>query len=282
MICAMDREEKILYLEGRAKELRKTLLTMIHTAKSGHPGGSLSAADIVAALYFDELNVDPQNPRWENRDRFVLSKGHVCPVLYSALAMRGFFPMEEIKTLRKLGSILQGHPDMKRTPGVDISTGSLGQGISCAAGMALGYQRDGRAARVFCLVGDGESQEGQVWEAVQAAVKYRLDNLVIFVDNNGLQNDGTCDEVMPTQDLAAKYASFGCCVHQIDGHKMAEIVDVLQDIRHGQKGRPHVVVAKTVKGRGVSFMENVVMWHGVAPNDEEYAKAMAEVEEGLK
>lgn len=278
----MNREEKIVYLEGQAKQLRKTLLTMIHAAQSGHPGGSLSAADIVAALYFDELNVDPANPKWTDRDRFVLSKGHVCPVLYSALAMRGFFPMEEINNLRKFGSILQGHPDMKRTPGVDISTGSLGQGISCAVGMALGYQRDNKKSRVFCLVGDGESQEGQVWEAIQAAVKYQLSNLVVFVDNNGLQNDGTCAEVMPTQDLAAKYESFGCCVHKIDGHKMSEIVDVLEAIRNSDQDKPHVVVAKTVKGRGVSFMENVVMWHGVAPNDEEYAKAMAEVEEGLK
>jgi len=278
----MNKEEKVAYLEEKAKVLRKTLLTMIHESQSGHPGGSLSAADIVAALYFDELRVDPQNPQWENRDRFVLSKGHVCPVLYSALAMRGFFPMEEILTLRKYGSILQGHPDMKRTPGVDISTGSLGQGISCAAGMALACKRDGKNARVFCMVGDGESQEGQVWEATEAAVKYKLDNMVIFVDNNGLQNDGTCEQIMPTQDLAAKFDSFGCRVYKIDGHKMAEIVDVLETIRNAEGGKPHVVVAKTVKGRGVSFMENVVMWHGVAPNDEEYAKAIAEVEEGLR
>lgn len=278
----MNREEKIQYLEGKAIELRKTLLTMIHTAQSGHPGGSLSATDIVAALYFDEMQIDPQNPKWDERDRFVLSKGHVCPVLYSALAMRGFFPMEEIHTLRKFGSILQGHPDMKRTPGVDISTGSLGQGISCAVGMALGYKRDEKTGRVFCLVGDGESQEGQVWEAIQAAVKYHLDNFIVFVDNNNLQNDGTCDEVMPTGDLAAKFAAFGCQVHQIDGHKMSEIVDVLEEIRGTENGKPIVIVAKTVKGRGVSFMENVVKWHGVAPNDEEFKLAMAEVEGGLK
>lgn len=278
----MNREAKIQFLEEKAIELRKTLLTMIHEAKSGHPGGSLSAADLVAALYFDELNVDPANPKWEDRDRFVLSKGHVCPVLYSALAMRGFFPMETIYTLRKHGSILQGHPDMKRTPGVDISTGSLGQGISCAVGMALGYQMDEKSSRVFCLLGDGESQEGQVWEAVETAVKYGLDNLIIIVDNNGLQNDGPCAEVMPTQDLASKFESFGCRVQRIDGHKMAEIVDALEAIRTGETGKPHVIVAKTVKGRGVSFMENVPSWHGVAPNDEEYAAAMCEVEGGLK
>ncbi len=278
----MNREEKIQFLEAKAKELRKTLLTMIHTAQSGHPGGSLSATDIVAALYFDELQIDPQNPKWEERDRFVLSKGHVCPVLYSALAMRGFYPMDTIYSLRKHGSILQGHPDMKRTPGVDISTGSLGQGVSCAVGMAIAYKRDGKNARVFTLLGDGECQEGQVWEAMEAAVKYELDNMVIFVDNNGLQNDGTCDEIMPTQDLSAKFESFGCRVYKIDGHKMSEIVDVLETIRNAERGKPYVVVAKTVKGRGVSFMENVVKWHGVAPNDEEYARAMAEVEGGLK
>ena len=278
----MNREEKITYLEKEAKELRKSLLTMIHAAQSGHPGGSLSATDIVAALYFDEMKIDPKNPKWEDRDRFVLSKGHVCPVLYSALAMRGFFPIDAIYTLRKHGSILQGHPDMKRTPGIDISTGSLGQGISCAVGMAIAYKRDGKSARVFALLGDGECDEGQVWEAMESAAKYELDNMVIFVDNNGLQNDGTCAEVMPTQDLAAKFESFGCRVYRIDGHKMSEIVDVLDNIRTEPKGKPYVVVAKTVKGRGVSFMENVVKWHGVAPNDEEYARAMAEVEEGLK
>lgn len=278
----MTREEKVAFLEGKAIELRKTLLTMIHEAGSGHPGGSLSATDIVAALFFDELKVDPKNPQWEDRDRFILSKGHVCPVLYSALAMRGFFPMEHIYTLRKFGSILQGHPDMKRTPGIDISTGSLGQGISCAVGMAVASKRDKRSNRVFCLLGDGECQEGQVWEALQAAVKYELDNMVIFVDNNGLQNDGPCEDIMPTQDLAAKFRSFGCRTYEINGHSMSEIVDVLDTIRNAERGKPFAVIAKTVKGRGVSFMENVVKWHGVAPNDEEYALAIKEVEGGLK
>jgi transketolase len=198
-----------MYLTRQAKELRKTVLTMIHTAKSGHPGGSLSAADIMAVLYFSELNVDPANPHWPDRDRFVLSKGHVCPIQYSCLAMRGYFPYEAIHTLRKEGSMLQGHPDMKRCPGIDISTGSLGQGLSTAVGMALAGKRDGKTYRVFCLVGDGESQEGQIWEALQTASKYRLDNLVVIVDNNNLQNDNTCDVVMPLGDLKAKLEAFG-------------------------------------------------------------------------
>lgn len=278
----MDREKKVSYLKEKAIELRKTALTMIHAAQSGHPGGSLSAADIMAALYFDELRVEPNNPEWEDRDRFVLSKGHVCPILYSCLAMRGFFPMDAIYTLRKRGSILQGHPDMKRTPGVDISTGSLGQGLSTAVGMAIAYKRDGKQGRVFCLVGDGESNEGQIWEAIQSSVKYKLDNLVVFVDNNRLQNDGPCEQIMPTPPLANMFAAFGCRVYEIDGHKMEEIVDVLDSIRKAKDGRPYVVVAHTVKGRGVSFMENVVMWHGVAPNDEQFKQAIAEVEAGLQ
>ncbi|MGI6084475.1 MAG: transketolase [Acetivibrionales bacterium] len=278
----MLREEKIKMLQGHAKEIRKTLLTMIYKAQSGHPGGSLSSADIMAALYFDELKVDPRNPKWEQRDRFVLSKGHVCPVLYTCLALRGFFPKEEIDNLRKFGSILQGHPDMKRTPGVDISTGSLGQGISCAVGMAIANKRDKNTGRVFCLVGDGETNEGQVWESIQVAVKYGLDNLIVFADNNGLQNDGTCEEIMPTQDLYKKFEAFGCRTYAIDGHDMAQIVDVLDTIRRGEKGKPHVVVAKTVKGKGVSFMENVVKWHGLAPNEQEYNTALKEIEEGLQ
>ena len=279
----MEKEAKIALLKERAKELRKTALTMIYEANSGHPGGSLSAADLMAALYFDELRLNPENPRWEDRDRFVLSKGHVCPILYSALALRGFFPYETIHTLRKYGSILQGHPDMKRCPGVDISTGSLGQGISCAVGMAIAYKRDKKDARVFAMLGDGETNEGQVWEAVEAAVKYGLDNLVIIVDNNGLQNDGACADIMPTQDLCDKFKAFGCRTFCIDGHDMEQIVSVFEKIRM-ESGccKPFAVVAKTVKGKGVSFMENVVKWHGVAPNDDEYKMAMAELEVGLK
>lgn len=274
------QDDKIAQLEHRAKELRKTLLTMIHEARSGHPGGSLSAADIMAALYFDELNIRPEQPSWPDRDRFVLSKGHVCPVLYSCLALRGYFPFETIYTLRKEGSMLQGHPDMKRCPGIDISTGSLGQGLSTAVGMALAGKRDKRSYRVFCLVGDGESQEGQIWEAVQTAVKYKLDNLVTIVDNNGLQNDNTCEVVMPLGDLVAKFSAFGCETYAIDGHSMREIVEVLDKVRTTSCGKPVCIVAKTVKGKGVSFMEHVVSWHGMPPDDDQFRQALAEIEGG--
>lgn len=274
----MYQKEEVSYLKETAKEVRKNLLRTIYVAQSGHPGGSLSSADIVTALYFREMRLDPQCPKWPDRDRFVLSKGHVCPVQYAALAMRGFFPMEELDTLRKFGSILQGHPDMKRTPGIDISTGSLGQGISCAVGMALACKRDRRNSRVFVVLGDGECQEGQVWEAMEAAAKYHLNNLVVFVDYNGLQLDGTCEEVMPLQDIAGKFRSFGCETSYIDGNDIEQILDVLDTIRHDTREKPHVVVAKTIKGKGVSFMENVCGWHGQAPNEEEYAQAIRDVE----
>ncbi len=277
----MANNAQVARLKEQAKQVRKTLLTMIHAAQSGHPGGSLSAADIMTALYFHEMNLRPKEPRWEDRDRFVLSKGHVCPVLYTCLALRGFFDASHLLTLRKEGSILQGHPDMKVCPGIDISTGSLGQGLSVAVGMALCAKRDAKSYRVFALVGDGEANEGQIWEAVQTAVKYKLDNLVIFVDNNGLQNDNTCDIVMPTLDLAQKFEAFGCNCQSIDGHDMAAIVDALDTVRDDRGGKPHCIIAKTVKGRGVSFMENVVAWHGMAPNDEQFAHAMLDVEEGL-
>lgn len=269
-------------LEQKAVELRKTVLTMIYKAQSGHPGGSLSAADIMTALYFHALNVDPHNPKWEDRDRFVLSKGHVCPVLYSALIMRGFIDKSAVDTLRKQGSILQGHPDMKRCPGVEISTGSLGQGISCAVGMAIAGKRDHKDYMVYTLLGDGECNEGQVWEAAQAANKYRLDNLVVIVDNNRLQNDGPAEQVMPTEDLERKFAAFGFETTRIDGHKMEEIVMALDTMKVDRNQKPKCIVCNTVKGRGVSFMENVPKWHGVAPDDEEYAQAMREVEEGLQ
>ncbi|QEN08142.1 transketolase [Oceanispirochaeta crateris] len=274
----MNKKEKVVFLKEKAKELRKTALTMIHGAQSGHPGGSLSAADFMAALYFDELNIRPEEPRWIDRDRFVLSKGHVCPILYSALALREYFPYETIFTLRKQGSILQGHPDMKVCPGVDISTGSLGQGFSTAVGMAIAAKRDGRDYRVFCLVGDGECDEGQIWEAVMTAVKYKLDNLILIVDNNNLQNDNTCDVVMPTGDLKKKFEAFGCEAMGIDGHAMEEIVDAFDKVRNSKNGIPKVIVGKCVKGKGVSFMENVVMWHGMAPNDEQFKQALTEVE----
>ncbi len=269
-------------LKQQARELRKTALTMIHHAQSGHPGGSLSAADLVTALYFYEMNLDPQKPLWADRDRFVLSKGHVCPILYAALAHKGYFPMETIYTLRKKGSILQGHPDMKKCPGIDISTGSLGQGISCAVGMAIGAKMDNKTYRTFALVGDGESNEGQVWEAAQAASKYKLDNFVLLVDNNNLQNDGSCNEVMPTLSLAKKYEAFGFEIYPINGHNMEEIIKAFDDIRrNASSGKPKAIIAKTVKGRGVSFMENVPSWHGVAPNDAEFAQAIEEIEGGL-
>jgi transketolase len=278
----MDKPGKISMLKQKAVVLRETALTMIYTAQSGHPGGSLSAADIVAALYFDELNLDPKNPKWPERDRFVLSKGHTCPILYSALIMRGFMPPETVQTLRKYHSVLQGHPDMKKTPGVDISTGSLGQGLSCATGMALGLKRDKSKARVFALVGDGECNEGIVWEAAETAVKYELDNLVVFVDYNGAQNDGWCKDIMPTQSLEDKFKAFGCDVYSIESDIMEEIVDVLDKLRGLNNGKPHVVIGHTKKGRGVSFMEIDPSWHGRAPNDDEYKRAMVEIKEGLK
>lgn len=268
-------------LKQHAKDLRKMLLTMIYKAQSGHPGGSLSATDIVAALYFHAMNVDPKNPKWPDRDRFVLSKGHVCPVLYSALIMRGFMEEKEVDTLRKQGSLLQGHPDMKRCPGIEISTGSLGQGFSCAVGMALAGQRDEKDYMVYTLLGDGECDEGQVWEAAQAANKYKLDNLVVIIDNNGLQNDGFAKDIMPTEDLRAKFAAFGFDAIRIDGHNMEEIVTALDNAKANKNGKPKCIVCNTVKGKGVSFMENVPKWHGVAPNDEEYAQAMKEIEEGF-
>lgn len=269
-------------LKKIAIELRKTAVTMIYEAQSGHPGGALSAADIVTALYFKEMNIDSQNPKWEDRDRFVLSKGHVCPILYAALGKLGYFPKEYLHKLRQEGSILQGHPDMKKCPGIDISTGSLGQGLSCAVGMAIAGKRDQKDYRVFAMLGDGECDEGQIWEAVMTGYKYKLDNLIVFVDNNRLQLDGTCDEVMPNIDLGKRFEAFGYEVFYIDGHNMEEIVATLDKIRASHNNLPKAVIADTVKGKGVSFMENQLGWHGVAPNDEQYKQAMEELEGGLK
>lgn len=268
-------------LREKAKELRKTLLTMIYKAQSGHPGGSLSAADIMAVLYFHTIDIDPQNPQWEDRDRFVLSKGHVCPVLYSALIMKGVIDEKEVGTLRKQGSILQGHPDMKRCPGIDISTGSLGQGISCATGMAIAGKRDRKDYMVYTLLGDGECDEGQVWEAAQAANKYELDNLVVLVDNNGLQNDGFAKDIMPTLDIRKKFEAFGFQAVRINGHDVDEIAAALDFMCTQKNGQPKCIVCNTVKGKGVSFMENVPSWHGTAPDDEQYKQAMSEIEEGF-
>ncbi|WP_406600321.1 transketolase [Metabacillus sediminilitoris] len=269
-------------LKERAVEMRKTAITMIHKAQSGHPGGSLSAADLMTALYFKEMNIDPSNPTWEDRDRFVLSKGHVCPIQYSALALLGYVPYETIYTLREYGSPFQGHPDMKKCPGIDISTGSLGQGLSCGVGMAIAGKRDKKDYRVFSLVGDGECQEGQIWEAAQTAVKYQLDNLVVFVDNNRLQIDGFCDEIMPVLDLEKKFEAFGFETKRIDGHSMEAIVETLDEIRELKNGKPKCIVLDTVKGKGVSYMEDIAEWHGIAPNDEEFNQAMEEIAGGLK
>lgn len=270
--------EKRKSLVATARNLRKTALTMIYYAQSGHPGGSFSAADIITALYFELMRVNPQEPKWPDRDRFVLSKGHVCPALYSALLLKGYIPAEEIYNLRKQGSILQGHPDMKRCPGIDISTGSLGQGISCATGMALAAKRDNREYITYALLGDGECDEGQVWEAAQAANKYKLDNLIIYVDNNRLQNDGFTDEVMPTEDLRKKFEAFGFEAIRINGHNMEEIVESTRQLLSKKNGKPKCIVCDTIKGKGVSFMENIASWHGMAPDDEQYGRALRELE----
>ncbi len=272
----MSKSEQLFL---KAKEVKTQLLKMIHKAQSGHPGGSLSAADIMTVLYFDELNIDPQKPKWENRDRFVLSKGHVCPVLYTCLAMRGYFDMEVLGTLRQEGSILQGHPDMKKCPGIDISTGSLGQGLSVAVGMAIAGKRDEKQYRVFALVGDGESNEGQIWEALETASKYELSNLIVIVDNNGLQNDNVCADIMPLGNYQGKFEAFGCDVYPIDGHSITEIVNTFEKIKSSDSKKPKCILAKTIKGKGVSFMENVVAWHGIAPSDKELATALKEIEE---
>ncbi len=263
-------------LQKTANEIRKGIVTAVHSAKAGHPGGSLSAADIFTYLYFEEMNIDPANPQMENRDRFVLSKGHVAPGLYSTLANRGFFPTEELTTLRKLGSRLQGHPCMQETPGVDMSSGSLGQGFSAAVGMALSARLTKKDYRVYALCGDGELQEGQIWEAAMFAGFRKLDNLVVIVDNNGLQIDGKIEEVCSPYPIADKFKAFNFHTVEIDGHNFDEIRAAFDNARN-TKGMPTAIIAKTVKGKGVSFMENQASWHGTAPNDEQYAQAMEDL-----
>ena len=263
-----------------ACKVRMGIVESTHAPKCGHPGGSLSAADLFTYLYFREMRIDPANPKWEERDRFVLSKGHTAPGLYSTLALRGFFPREELKTLRKLGSFLQGHPTMNTVPGVDMSTGSLGQGISCAAGMALGFKHQGKSPRVYTLLGDGEIQEGQVWEAAMFAAHYKLDNLCVIVDNNGLQIDGPVAQVMSPYPIDEKFRAFGFHVEVIDGNDLEEIEKAL-NVARSVKGQPTAIIMKTVKGKGVSYMENQASWHGKAPNDEEYAIAMQELTAAL-
>lgn len=269
-------EEKLCELADKAKAIRRHIVSMIHAAQSGHPGGSLSAAEILASLYFGIMQVDPQNPRWEERDRFVLCKGHAAPVLYATLAERGFIPVEELNTLRRIDSRLQGHPDMKGIPGVDMSTGSLGQGLSTANGMALAAKLDGKAWRVYALMGDGEQQEGQVWEAAMAAAHYKLDNVTAFIDLNGLQIDGCIDKVMSPLPLVDKWKAFGWHVIPIDGHDFAAIVRAVAEAKQ-TKGKPTVIIANTIKGKGVCAMENIADWHGKAPNQAELEQALKEL-----
>ena len=266
-----------LELQKTANEVRKGIVTAVHSAKAGHPGGSLSAADIFTYLYFEEMNIDPKDPKKADRDRFVLSKGHTAPGLYSVLANRGYFPVEDLKTLRHLGSYLQGHPCMQETPGVDMSSGSMGQGISAAVGMALAAKLDNKSYRTYTLLGDGEIQEGQVWEASMFAGHRKLDNLVVIVDNNGLQIDGKIDDVCSPYPIDKKFEAFNFHVINIDGNDFDQIDAAFKEAK-ATKGMPTAIICKTVKGKGVSFMENSAGWHGKAPNDEEYATAMADLE----
>lgn len=276
----MDKREKAV-LKITANKVRQLIIEGVFNAKSGHPGGSLSAADIFTYLYFKELNVDPKNPKWEERDRFVLSKGHCCPGLYAALALKGFFAEEEIKSLRHIGAMLQGHPDMKGTPGVDMSSGSLGQGVSAACGIALAAKMDNASYRVYAMLGDGECEEGQVWESAMFAAHHKLDNLCYIVDFNGLQIDGKVSEVAGLEPLDEKFESFGFEVIKICGHCFNQIEEAFEKAK-SVKGKPTVIIAETVKGKGVSYMENQVGWHGKAPNAEQYELALNELKEQQK
>ncbi len=264
-----------------ANKVRKLALTGIYSAKAGHPGGSLSIADLLAYLYTDVMNVDPKNPKMDNRDRFVLSKGHTCPALYGMLAIKGFFPEEDMKTLRKTNSYLQGHPDMKKIPGIDMSTGSLGQGVSAAGGMALAAKLDKKDYRVYSVLGDGELEEGQVWEQAMFAAHYKLDNLTIFVDNNGLQIDGDIEKVMNPNPIDKKFESFGWNVVVADAHDFDSLENAV-NIAKSTKDKPTAVIMKSIKGKNVSFMENQAGWHGAAPNEEQYNTAIAELDEIIK
>ena len=265
-------------LERVANNIRISIIQEVYNGKSGHPGGSLSCADILTVLYFNQMNINPKEPKSPSRDRFVLSKGHASPALYATLAERGYFDKKELITFRGIDSILQGHPDMKNIPGVDMSTGSLGQGLSCANGMALSSKLNKDGNRVYCLVGDGEIEEGQIWEAAMSASHYKLDNLCVIVDNNNLQIDGSIEEVMSSYPIDSKFESFGFNVINVDGHNMQELIDAFNKAKT-VKGKPTVIIAKTIKGKGVSFMENQVGWHGKAPNEEQYNIAMKELEE---
>ncbi len=268
----MEKLEK-RELEEKTKKIREDIIEEIYQAKSGHPGGSLSIADILTVLYFREMNILPENPKWENRDRLILSKGHCSPALYSCLANRGYFPIEDLKTFRNISSYLQGHPDKNKVPGVDMTTGSLGQGLSVAVGMALAGKMEKKNYRVYCILGDGEIEEGQVWEAAMAANKYQLDNLCAIVDNNNLQIDGTLEEVMSSYPIDEKFKSFGFQIIHIDGHNIDEIIKAFE-VAKKVKDKPTCIIAKTVKGKGVNFMENQAQWHGKAPNQEQYEQAI--------
>ena len=268
-------------LSSMSKQVRRDIINMTANAGSGHPGGSLSAADLMTCLFFNHMHVDPKHPDDPNRDRFVLSKGHAAPCYYAVLAEMGFISRDEFKNFRQLHSILQGHPDSKKVPGVDAATGSLGQGCSIAVGMALGAKVQHKDCKVYTLLGDGECQEGQIWESFMAAAHYHLDNLTIIIDNNGLQIDGTTDEIMPQLDLTKKFDAFGYDTYEIDGHNMEQIMETFDKIHAAKDGRPKFINAHTVKGKGVSYMENQLAWHGMAPNDEQYQQAMRELEEGI-
>ena len=268
-------------LTKKAVEIRKGIIEAVYWAQSGHPGGSLSVADILTVLYFNEMNIDEKNPNWEDRDRLVLSKGHCSPALYSCLANRGYFPIEDLKTFRKIDSYLQGHPDKNKVPGVDMTTGSLGQGLSAANGMAIAAKMDNKDYRVYCILGDGEIEEGQIWEAAMTSNKYKLDNLCVIVDNNNLQIDGTIEEVMSSYPIDEKFRSFGFEIIKIDGHDIEEIKKAFE-VAKNIKGKPTCIIAKTVKGKGISYMENQVGWHGKAPNEEQYKEAMVSLGTGLK
>ncbi len=271
-------EQDILHLKEIAKQIRRDIIEEVYNAQSGHPGGALSCTDILAVLYFNQMNIDPNKKDDPNRDRFVLSKGHASAALYATLAERGYFPKEELKSFRKINSLLQGHPDMKHVPGIDMSSGSLGQGLSVANGMAISSKLDEKGFRVYCLVGDGEIQEGQFWEAAMTSSHYKLDNLCLIIDNNNLQVDGNVDKVMSIYPIKQKLQSFGFEVFQVDGNDIDSLITVFQKAKT-IKGKPSAIIAKTVKGKGVSYMENQVDWHGKAPNEEEYNKAMEELSE---
>lgn len=268
----LDNEE----LQKKSKSIRKSIIEMVYNAKSGHIGGSLSCTDILTVLYFNQMDIDIQNPKKELRDRFVLSKGHATPAFYSVLAERGFFKKEDLKSFRNINSNLQGHPDMNKIPGVDMSTGSLGQGLSCANGMAICAKMDNYDYRVYCLLGDGEIEEGQIWEALMTSCKYKLDNLCIIVDNNHLQIDGNIEDVKGLNNIKERFESFGCFVMCVDGHNFEELINAFETAKT-VKQKPTVIIANTIKGKGISFMENEAKWHGKAPNEDEYLNAIKEL-----